>query len=66
MKLMVGCTNTVDHAVERLWCHLEVRERQQANNKNNKSLHIVDEDLKSCYECLLNRATRIYNNIVGL
>lgn len=42
------------------------QKREQENNKNNKSLHIVDEDLKSCYECLLNRATRIYNNIVGL
>lgn len=63
---MAGCTNTVDHVADRLRCHLVVREREQASNKNNKSLHIVDEDLKSCYECLLNRATRIYNNIVGL
>jgi len=64
MKLMVGCTNTVDHVIKRLWCHLEVRER--THTQKNKSFHIVDEDLKSCFECLLNRATRIYNNTEGL
>lgn len=36
IKLMVWCTNTVGHVIDRLWCHLEVRQRTRKQQKTSE------------------------------